>query len=142
MRKKLLSIILTLTMVLTMIPAMGSVAYAADETGKTVITTIEGTSNISDVLVLGNELVNPTITITSGWPASYNPAGIMNWYRKVDGNWVQCENYTTVIPGEYRLEFARFGIYNNTIDQYYTHFDLCGETTVTIDGVEWNTVIA
>lgn len=93
MRKKLLSIILNLALVLTMIFAMGSVAHAADANGKMVITTIVGTSNISDVLVLGKELKNPSITITSGSPAMYNDAGTMNWYRKENGNWVHCEYY-------------------------------------------------
>lgn len=119
-------------MVLIIVPMIGSVAYAAE---KEVITSIKGTSNIPDVLVLGDKLENPTIEITSGSPAKFNDRGIMNWYRKVNGNWVRCQKHQSVVPGEYCIKFANFGVYGND----YNNYTLCADTSLTIDDEVWET---
>ena len=59
MRKKFISILLSVAMVLSMLLAPGTEAMAAGDSEKTVITNITATSNVSELPVYGKIRENP-----------------------------------------------------------------------------------
>ena len=101
---------------------------------KTTISEIEATSNVSDVLVIGSKIINPTITITKGAPAQFSTGGTMTWFKKVDGEWKQCSWDDTVTEGTYKY-MCVYGIYN---DNYKTHV-FAEKVSLTVDGVNYGT---
>jgi len=107
-----------------------------EATYKYVVSKIVATTDISSILIFGEELKNPSFTITEGSPASYNNAGVLNWemYDEATGKWITMSFHHdhTVTEGKYRL-VCRFGVYT---DAYKTH-TLAKDATVEINGVEW-----
>ncbi len=131
MKKSFLSLITALVMVLSLLPS--GIAFGEE---RTYIPEIVATSNIESLLGFGNPIsmsTNPTITITTGAPAHYNPAGIVNWYKKdSNGAFKACRSGEAFTMGTYRL-ICDFGLYAGNNSSYY----LDENTTLTVDGVAW-----
>lgn len=109
MSKKFISILLSMAMVLSMLLVPETEAMAAGDSGKTVITNITATSNVSELPVYGKERENPEINIIEGSPAEYNTGGNPNWNKKMpDGSWGRYDSEigANFVEGEYQIKGA------------------------------------
>ena len=103
---------------------------------RTKVNKVEGTSNISTILVYGGEYKKPTVSVTTGAPAYFNiNSGNGNWLKKNSaGIW---ERYTgaTFTEGTYIFDCQV------RIDDAagLTHVLDSAGVTVTVDGVAWTT---
>lgn len=97
------------------------------------ITSVEATSNLKDIVVIGKEVKNPTFNLTKGEPCYFGNEG--KWQKYLNGNW---SNYTetTFSSGTYRYYF----VIKTDIDHTYnnmngnTHYVNSIQTKITIDG--------
>ena len=103
---------------------------------RTKVNKVEGTSDISTILVYGGAYHKPTVTVTTGAPAFFNiNSGNGSWFKKNSaGSW---ELYTeaTFTEGTYQFNCQV------RIDDAagLTHMLDSAGITVTVDGVAWTT---
>ena len=138
MRKKFISILLSVAMVLSMLLAPGTEAMAAGDSEKTVITNVTATSNVSELPVYGKKRENPEINIIEGSPAEYNTGGTPNWNKKMpDGSWGRYDSEigANFVEGEYQIQ-AMFGLYGGNYDNY----EFSDDVKLNVDGVEWTRI--
>ena len=113
--------------------APATVAVTID---RTKVNKVEGTSDISTILVYGGAYNKPTVTVTTGAPAYFNiNSGNGKWLKKNSaGSW---ERYTgaTFTEGTYMFQCQV------RIDgaEGLTHVLDSAGVTVTVDGVAWTT---
>lgn len=127
--KKTLSFVLSLIMILTTLTALPLSVFATE---RTYIPAIEATSDIESIVGYGNNIVNPTFTVTTGAPAKFNAAGTMNWYKKNGDDWENCGWNSTFSEGTYKL-ICDFGLYRGD----NSSFNMDESTTLTVDGASW-----
>lgn len=80
--KRLLSLLLTLAMVLSLLPMTALPVYAADRTD---VTTVVATAE-NLVPVYNASITDPTFTVTEGDPAYFN-VGMGYWKKKSGETW-------------------------------------------------------
>ena len=135
-RKSLLTLCMAFVMCLCMGFGFGGsmdTVYAEGETDtRQVISKINATSNINEIVDYGNSVIEPTFNIVDGAPAYFNNSGSGSWKKKNGSNW---ENYTnaTFMEGTY--------IYNVQIridDKFgTTHVLDKNGINVSVDGETW-----
>lgn len=134
------SLLLTLCMALVMCLCLGfgfggsmDTVYAEGETDtRQVISKINATSNINEIVGYGSSVIEPTFNIVEGAPAYFCNSGSGSWKKKNGSNW---ENYTnaTFMEGTY--------FYNVQIridDEFgTTHVLDKNGINVSVDGENW-----
>ena len=109
---------------------------AVNPADRTKVNKVEGTSDISTILVYGGAYKKPTVTVTTGAPAYFNiNSGNGKWLKKNSaGDW---DYYTgaTFTEGTYKFDCQV------RIDDAagLTHMLDSAGVTVTVDGAAWTT---
>ena len=128
--RRVVCAILCLLMLAVFIPSRE--ARAAE---RTKISAVVGTSNISNILVDGGKVQQPTFTITQGAPAYINTSDDASyWQKKKGSSWEYCAD-RTFSPGTWRY-VAQVRIDGSNGSSYVLSSN--SSATLSIDGLSWN----
>ena len=106
-------------------------AQASDDT-RISVSEIEATSNISEIVAYGAQIVQPTVTVTKGQPAYFDiDSGNGWWHKKVGDDCVDVRSGTFTSGVWVFMCQVRIDGKNGT-----TH-RLAAPVSTTVDGVSW-----
>lgn len=127
---RLIGILLSLAMLLSLMP-ISALAVAGPQ-GEAV-TQITATTSVPLAPEYGEDFIYPEFTLS---PSVLNvPASMCNWYKYVDGEWIQ-QPYN----GEFREGMYYFSVqFRIDGDNALTHHIDEDNITVTVNGEEWDT---
>ena len=109
---------------------------AVNPADRTKVNKVEGTSDISTILVYGGAYKKPTVTVTTGAPAYFNiNSSNGHWLKKNSAGVWERYNEPTFTEGTYKFDCQV------RIDKAagLTHVLDSAGVTVTVDGVAWTT---
>ena len=128
--RRVICVVLCLLMLAVCIPSRE--ARAAE---RTKISAVVGTSNISNILVDGGKVQQPTFTITQGAPAYINTSDDASyWQKKKGSSWEYCAD-RTFSPGTWRY-VAQVRIDGSNGSSYVLSSN--SSVSLSIDGLSWN----